>query len=251
MCHHSLVPDTRSRRGAHPKDRRCFLPQAIPRIRAAVDDLSWLLTRGYPPKAALKLVGDRHALRDRQRKALQRCAAGDEECRSRREREVEVDALRDEAVAVDGYNVLLTLETALSGGVVLLARDGSLRDLAAMSSHYRRVETTRPAIELLHRFFRGAGCRRIAWYLDRPVSNSGRLKKLIESVVAAQHPPWEVALTTRTDQVLIDSPYIVATADSVILDRCGRWLNLARRVVEESIPEAWIVNLAQGRQRVS
>jgi hypothetical protein len=208
-----------------------------------VDDLSWLLTRGYPAKAALKLVGDRHALRDRQRKALQRCAAGDEECRSRREREVEVDVLRDETIAVDGYNVLLSLETALSGGVLLLARDGLLRDLAAMSSHYRRVQTTRPAIELLHRFFLGAGCRQILWYLDRPVSNSGRLKKLIESVVVGADPPWEIELTTRTDQVLIASPHIVATADSMILDRCGQWLNLARRVVEKSIPDAWIVDL--------
>ena len=36
----------------------------------------------------------------------------------------------------------------------------------------------------------------------------------------------------------------VATSDSVILDRCDRWLNLAREVVAAHVPQAWIVDLS-------
>ncbi len=236
------VPDTRTRRGPHPKDRECFAPQAVPLLRAAVADLSWLLSRGYSARAATKLVGDRYTLRDRQRKALQRCAASDDECARRRRRQVDVEALRGVGVAVDGYNVLLSLEAALCRGVLLLGRDGALRDMAAMSHHYRRVHATRPAIDLLAEFFEEAGCAKVLWYLDRPVSNSGRLKKLIEDAVAGRNPAWSVELSPHTDRALADSPHIVATADSAILDRCRRWINLARVVVSRSVPDAWIVD---------
>nr|GFD16566.1 hypothetical protein [Tanacetum cinerariifolium] len=47
-------------------------------LRRAATELSWLLTRGYPPSATLKLVGDRYALTERQRWAVGRAACPDE-----------------------------------------------------------------------------------------------------------------------------------------------------------------------------
>ena len=238
------MPDRRSARGPHPKDLACFADDGVPALRQAVADLSWLLTRGYSSKAALKLVGDRYALRDRQRRALQRCAAGDEECARRERGRLEPEELAGRDVVVDGYNVLLTLEAALSGGVLLLARDGALRDLAAMSAHYRRVHTTRPAIDLLADFFERHRSASVRWLLDRPVSNSGRLRGLIEEQVAGRRPKWSVELSDHTDRRLRESPAVVATADSAVLDRSKAWINLARHVVEERIPAAWIVDLS-------
>ena len=237
------MPDRRAARGPHPKDVACFAEEQVPALRRAVADLSWLQSRGYSPKASLKLVGDRHALRDRQRRALQRCAAGDQECARRERTRLEPERLAGRDVVVDGYNVLLTLEAALSGGVLLLARDGALRDLAAMSAHYRRVHTTRPAIDLLADFFEEHRPSAVRWLLDRPVSNSGRLRRLIEEQVEGRRPPWTVELADHTDRRLIEAEAIVATADSAVLDRCDGWVNLARHVVEERIPEAWIVDL--------
>ncbi len=237
------MPDRRTLRGAHPKDRDCFLPEAVETLRRAVADLSWLLGRGYSTKAGLKLVGDRYALRDRQRKALQRCAASDEECALRRSRRLAVADLAGEPLIVDGYNVLLTVEAALSGGVLLLGRDGVLRDMAAMSRHYRRVAVTRQAVDLIAAAVAEAGCSRVRWLLDRPVSNSGRLGALIEDQVAGEGPEWTIALTDRTDQVLSEASEVVASADSAVLDRARRWCNLARHVVETAVPDAWVIDL--------
>lgn len=183
-------------------------------------------------------------MRDRQRRALHRCAAGAAECERRQRAEVEPADLAGEVVLVDGYNVLLTVEAALSGGVLLLARDGVLRDMAAMSRHFRRIHATRPAVDLLAEFFREHDCARVNWLLDRPVSNSGRLKGLIESQVGGTRPEWQVELTDQTDLKLSTSSHIVASADSAVLDRCDRWVNLARRLVESRIPDAWIVDLS-------
>lgn len=237
------MPDRRTLRGAHPKDRDCFAPEALPTLRLAVADLSWMLGRGYPAKASLKLVGDRHALRDRQRKALQRCAADEDACARRRRNRLAIEEVAGKPIVVDGYNVLLTVEAALSGGVLLLGRDEVLRDLAAMSRHYRRVRVTRQAVGLIAAAIADSGCTRVRWLLDRPVSNSGRLAALIEGLVAGARPEWVVELTDRTDRVLIESPAVVASADSAVIDGCRRWCNLARHVVETTVPDAWIVDL--------
>ena len=47
---------------------------------------------------------------------------------------------------IDGYNALTTIESALSGSVILRARDGCYRDMASMHGTYRKVQETVPAI---------------------------------------------------------------------------------------------------------
>lgn len=237
------MPDTRSNRGAHPADRRDFAPEALPKLAAAAGELAWLLSRGYPKEASLRLVGDRHVLRARQRMALQRVAASDADRELRRAKEVPPEALSGEELLVDGYNVLLTVETALAGGVVLVARDGTVRDLASMSGHYRRVRQTVPALAAIGAFLAAHAPRRVLWHLDRPVSNSGRLKKRMEEVAAGAGWPWEVELSASPDRALAASCAVVASADSFVLDRCARWINLARRVVETLAPGPWVVDL--------
>ncbi len=237
------MPDRRRHRGAHPRDRQCFAPEALETLRRATGDLCWLRSRGYPDKAALKLVGDRYCLRQRQRSALQRCAVAEDVVDRRLAREVGPEAVRGEALLIDGYNVLLTVEAALAGGVVLRARDGAFRDLAAMSSHFRKVQQTRPALELIGGHLEEIGCTRALWYLDRPISNSGRLKAVMLEVAAAHGWPWQVELVPNPDKVLEVAGEIVATADGGILDQGPRWLNLGRRVVEASVPSPWVVDL--------
>lgn len=238
------MPDRRRHRGAHPKDAQCFAPEAVDLLRRATDDLCWLRSRGYPEKASLTLVGDRYQLKQRQRSALQRCAVGDDACRGRRSREVGPDELAGRPLWLDGYNVLLTVETALGGGVVLAARDGCFRDMAAMASHFRRVNQTRPALELLGEHLESLGCREARWFFDRPISNSGRLKAAMEELAAERGWPWVVELVPNPDPLLAASSEIVTTADGGILDQGPAWLSLARWVVERSVPEAWIVDLA-------
>ena len=99
-------------------------------------------------------------------------------------------------IELDGYNVLTSIEAALSGGVLLLARDGAFRDMASMHGSYRKVEETLPALDLIGRVLAEFGVGEAQWLLDRPVSNSGRLKKIIEYLAVQQR--LEVAGGTGT-----------------------------------------------------
>src|SRR4030043_655473 len=101
------MPDKRTHRGPHPADAKLFAPATIPDLRSAISDFSLLLTKGYADKSALKLVGDRFSLTERQRTAIMRSACSDRQLVSRRSREVKLADLAGQPVAIDGYNVLI------------------------------------------------------------------------------------------------------------------------------------------------
>jgi hypothetical protein len=116
--------------------------------------------------------------------------------------------------------------------------------MASMHGTWRRVEETPPAIERIGDVLNRLGVGEAVWYLDSPVSNSGRLKGVIVEIAAARGWDWHVELVIDPDKVLADArDEVVITADSVVLDRCGNWLALAAEVVKE-IDEAWVLALS-------
>lgn len=227
-------PESRGHRGADPRDAECFGPSSLPAIRNAVSDLSWLLGHGYAPVSALKLVGDRWRLTERQRMAVRRSACSDEALDRRRAREVSAVELAGKQLWIDGFNVLTTIEAWLGGAVVLHCRDGTFRDLAGIHGTYRRVAETLPSLEVLADVLVGLGVRCVRWLFDRPVSNSGRVRDLVLETAATAGIDWSVDLVADPDPILEQSQEIVATADSAILDAGPRWFNLVGAVLASS-----------------
>jgi hypothetical protein len=215
----------------------------LPQLQSAVSDLSWLLGRGYASVSALKIVGDRYTLRERQRIAVARCACSDA-ARERRERSrTELADLAGRCLFIDGYNVLTSIEAALAGGAILHARDGCYRDMASMHGTWRKVCETIPAAELIGNVLAEMRVAHAVWHLDRPVSNSGRFKSVLQETAAAHKWPWEVRLVPDPDKILRQTDQLVATADSGIVDECNRWVNLARAAIERKVPTANVVDL--------
>ena len=247
-----------------------FAPEAIPRLREALTDFSMLLTKGYGNKSALKLVGDRFSLTQRQRLAVMRAACSDQQLKSRLEHCVSIEALAGRPIAIDGYNLLITIEAAMSGGLLFRGRDGCLRDLASIHGTYRKVEETIPAVKLIGGFLSEIHVGQVLWLFDSPVSNSGRLKTLLAEVAHDHAWPWEIRLTISPDAELKslpvgwgsphqsgptdeprwgkphptswdDQPPVVVSTDSVILDACHKWTNLAAEIVTHRLPSTIII----------
>jgi len=238
------MPDKRTHRGPHPQDAKLFAPSALEALRSAVADFSLLLTKGYAEKSALKLVGDRFGLTSRQRMAVVRSACSDQQLSSRRQRLIGPEDLAGRVLAIDGYNILITIEAALSGGIVFKGRDGCFRDIASIHGTYRKVSETIPAVELVGEFLQSLGAEGAEWLLDSPVSNSGRLKTLIRKLAGQHQWRWDVKLLPNPDVELAKTELPVASSDGVVLDRCGRWVNLSRAVIESCVPEARVVDLS-------
>jgi hypothetical protein len=230
-------------RGADPRDALAFDAASLPALRAAAADFAWLLSGGYAPVSALKLVGDRFRLTERQRQAVRRSACSDTARARRLERSCRANDLGGCDLLIDGFNVLTTIESALGGAVVLSCRDETYRDIAGLHGTYRRVAETMPSISLLGATLSGLGLRQCRWLFDRPVSNSGRIRGLFLEHAQEHRLDWAVDLVNDPDPILKASGGIVATADSAVLDSCSRWFNMARHVIETRCPKAMIIQL--------
>ncbi len=243
------MPDKRKHRGRHPDDDRLFAPSAHAPLRLAVDEYAWLLTRGYAELSARKLVGDHHGLTARQRMAVRRGACSDQALDGRRTKRIESERLTGRALGIDGYNLLITIEAALSGGLVFIGRDGCYRDLASVHGTYRKVEETIPAVDIICAYVAGLDPAQVTFLLDRPVANSGRLRALLVERVATfreanpASPQWQIGLADNPDADLALFDGVVATSDSVVLDRCAAWINLAAHIIDDRLPNTSLIDL--------
>ena len=240
------MPNKQKHRGQHPNDQKLFAPKFIPILQRATSDLSWLLSKGYPERASLKLVGNRFKLTERQRKAIQGASCSNASLQSRKEKHCSIEALKDSHVFIDGFNLLIVLESALSGGFIFKGRDGSHRDLASVHGTYKRVVETIEAIRLVGKALTQLQVQKATWYFDQPVSNSGRLKVLIYEVIEGLGYDWDVQLVYNPDKELIQSPSInniVVSADAMVLEGVERWFNLGAHIMDTYINDLNLIDL--------
>jgi hypothetical protein len=230
-------------RGPAQADEQLFADELVPRLRLAVWELSWLLERGYAEDSSLKLVGDRHELLARQRTAVLRCACTRAAIERRRTHRLPAAALRGHTLAIDGFNQLIAVEVALGGGVVLIGRDGVVRDMASIHGSYRRSEQTLAAATAIGEQLEQLGLARVQWWLDQPVSNSGRLRAMLLELAQARGWPWTVELDPDPDRALMQLDAVVASGDAWVLDEVERAFDLARSVIEPLRERVWWVDL--------
>lgn len=237
--------DKQQHRGAHPEDQRLFDTAWLATLRIATAELSWLLNRGYPITAALKLVGDRHRLNERQRMAIARASCTDESRARRLASRVAGSDVRDAELLVDGFNLLITIEAALSQGVLLRCRDSCIRDLASVHGSYRSVQETDRALQLIGETLAALAPHSVQWLLDKPISNSGRLAAKIRELAEQQGWPWEVEVIFNPDMAIVASERIAVTSDAIVLDGTRRWFDLKSHLIEQHLPNAWLVDLRE------
>jgi hypothetical protein len=239
-----MGPDIRKHRGAHPEDRKLFTAEKLPALRQAVGELSWLLTRDYSMKGALKLVGDRYALTDRQRLAVSRAGCSDQSRKRRAGAAIQAEAVAGEGLIVDGFNLIITIEAALSGGVLMVCREGCIRDQSSVHGSYRAVDETETAIQLIGEGFEALRPISVDWVLDRPISNSGRLAQSIRDLATERGWNWAVETVFNPDAAISESKRVVISSDSHILDAAERWINFNRYLIDLRLADSWLIDLS-------
>jgi len=220
-----------SHRGAHPEDDEQFSHSQLPVLRAAVQDLAWLRTRGYGDSSAIKIVGDRYRLKRRQRDAVARSACSDAERAHRLVRRRTPTTLSGCWVDVDGFNVLISVEGVLGGAYLFIGRDRAYRDVDPVQGTYRIVEETDAALRVIHTVVKDREVRGLTWWLDAHVSNVGRLRSRLADF-GGTALGWEIRVREDVDSQLQESDRVVATSDSGILDHVDAWCSLEQAVTE-------------------
>ena len=221
-----------AKRGTQPTDAQDFGADALTVLRKAAEEVCFLLDRGYPAETTVSFVGNRYRFSERQRLALMRTLSSRQRIAERKRREV--TEIAGNTVWIDGFNVIIGLEIAFSGSLLFRCMDGTVRDLAGLHGSYRLIPETDQAIRGLLGTLESLRAGRAVIYLDRPVANSGRLAQRIRELAAESSVPVEVLVENPVDALLKTKP-LIATADAFILDECGAWINLVRRVADTQL----------------
>ena len=219
------------KRGYVPEDEKEFSAESIEILRKAGRDLLYLINHGYHIKGASTFVGNHYLLSERQRLALVRAISTDENIKLRASKEVK-SIPHGSVVNIDGFNTIITLEVALSDSLLLKCMDGTVRDLAALRGTYRLIDKTDKAIMLIGKALEDSKIGKAVFYLDAPVSNSGRLKQRIIELLSRFTFEVEVEVINNVDTVLEKMENVI-TGDAIILDKCVSWINLNAKLVEE------------------
>ena len=231
-------------RSAHPDDQVLFNGQQLLRLQKAVYELCWLFNHGYARHSAITLVGDHHQLGKRQRMAIGRAACSDNRKNARNSKCLKLQEINNRHLIIDGFNLIITLESAIAGAVLLQCHDGCIRDIASVHGTYRQVQETKSIIAMIGRTLAVYQPASVQWLFDRPVSNSGRLTQLIRTTAEAHGWNWRADLHDNPDQAISASNKIAITSDSVILDAVEHWLNLTAYMLDHDFHNAWLIDLS-------
>ena len=203
------------------------------KLKLATQDMQYLLNRGYAEKASSDLVGNHYRLKARQIQALRGSSASELQIHNRKLKELAVSDLKNKTIYLDGFNVLILLESLLSEAYVFEGTDGCFRDLSGVHGTYKRVNQTQKSIELVAAFFKKSQAENLIWIFDKPVSNSERIKQMIVDFAKENNLNWKVELEFNADKYLVENAEIMVSSDAWILDNCRNWFNLVGYLINE------------------
>ena len=226
------------RRGYVDKDEELFGGSQRAKILSAANDARWLMNRGYSAESAITFTSNHYLLTSRQRMAIFRSILPDEDKTTRLKKEILKPGTE---VLIDGLNIIITLETALSHSLVLRGDDGVLRDVAGLHGTYRIIDKTVKAIKLILQKLSNLDVRNATFILDKPVSNSGSLKQLILEISRNFNLEVVAELDMNPDQIFVDKENVISSDGPVIL-RSSSWFNLNSMIVRDMIPDTWVFN---------
>jgi hypothetical protein len=204
-------------------------------LLAAAEDFRYLLDRGYPRKPCLDLVGNRYQLTSDQRNLLHRGVFSEKESLSRKKKKILSSRVSGEKLAIDGYNVLITVEAGLSGRPLVFADDGFTRDISGLSGNFRQTETTEKALQLILDELKRSKPKRILFLFDAPISKSGALAEEVRKRLNEAHLPGDALAVKVPEKILIGFPGIVATSDTAIIDTTEKVFDLAGHVLRTRV----------------
>lgn len=211
-------------------------------ISAAVD-FRYLLGRGYPRQAALTLVGNRYDLPAEERDVLHRGVHPDDLAAERRAKLIAPNNLAGRRLAIDGHNVIITVESALMGRFLVRCDDGVIRDVARLSHRYRPGKVTDRAVEMITGFLAGSGIIDCRFFLDGSMSKSGELAGMIRGVMARRGVKGDASAVKVPEREIEALGYVTATSDSVLMDGAAEVFDLGGHIALDQVGREDVLRL--------
>ena len=228
------------RRGFNEDDIKYFTGENLQKIIDAAKDVKYLLNAGYKIKQATMFVSNHYLLTERQRLVLARGVAKDSDIKNRKNKLADLNNL--DTVYIDGFNAIIPMESLLSSSILIKCQDGAIRDLADLRGSYKIIDKTEGAIRLILSKLDDLKVKKAIFHIDKPVSNSGRLKVFILKLAEEYNVEVKVELLNAVDKSLYGKENVIS-GDCIVMDNAMSIVPLYSLIVDDYKNDKWIINL--------
>jgi len=215
-------------------DRNHETWDTIKRLSEPALDIRYLLKHGYPGKGAIRFVSNHYRLTEQDRHILARVILSPDVAASRCKKRLACTDIEGRDVMVDGYNVLITIESMLEREPLWLGDDGYVRDTKGVFRNYAASDTTYQAVDAILVLLAGYKARSADILLDSQMSKSGELARFIRSKLDEYSISGDARTSRHVDFDLKNAGVgvVVATADGVIIDAVRDVVDIAGCLME-------------------
>ena len=207
------------------------MTESWPNLTDAASDFRFLLGRGYPRKNALDLVGNRYGLDEIGRRLLHRGVFAPAVAAARRAKLRRLRDLPGHPLALDGHNVLITLECAGRGLPLVAADDGFIRDVGEISGAFKVSPATDRVLERLADYLADHTVGAVDVFYDAPLSLSGELARRTREVFASRNLTVQAAAVPVPERLLSVFTGAIATSDTALIDGHATVVDLAGEII--------------------
>ena len=187
-------------------------------------DIRIILRQGYPKFATIRFVADQFQLSVEERHILMRVIMPPEKVVIRIAKKISCDGISNRDLLLDGYNVLLSVDSLLRKEPMWFCDDGYIRDTSYYFSKKSHVEDIEKALDLILEFLSEKHPKSATFLLDSQISRSGELAAFIRHKLEEHGIPGEAYTSKTVDFDLKreggnpEKNLIIATSDGIIID---------------------------------
>ena len=163
------------------------------------------------------------------------------ESQARQKKKVSIKEIRNKDLAIDGHNVLITIEAALSNRPLILADDGFIRDISGLSGSFKKSETTDKAIQLTLTVLKKWKPLKTLFLFDAPISMSGKLAEETRDRLKQANLSGDAKAVKVPEKILIGFPGVIATSDTAIINTSKKVLDLAGYIVLKKVGTPFVM----------
>ncbi|RZN56285.1 MAG: DUF434 domain-containing protein [Candidatus Methanomethylicota archaeon] len=200
--------------------------------KEAINDLRYLLNRGYNKNSAIKFIGDRYLLNKKQRLLLYRAIFSETTANIHKSKLVNPSEIKDNVLLIDGFNVILTISSAIEGKPIYLCDDGIIRDISGIYGVISKRNIDRP-LEIVIAELSELKPKEVIFFFEKSVSKSGEIANRVRNLLKENKLYGDARLVPSSDFYLSSLKGIVATSDSIVIERSEKIFDLAGYIINK------------------
>jgi len=203
-------------------------------VRQAAEEYLWILSKNYPQRSALKLVGDKFMLEGEIRQVLYRGIVPEKQAKTRIEK-IGTIGMGD-LVLIDTYNVLFTVNNYLLGKPIFISNDGMLRDAGEMRGRIINKPQFSRSVSMMLEILQLWPEATFIHYLDEPISHSGRLSiELCKDMVQMGIDGDALTVKSPDEALKQERSDAICTSDGEIIDHYqAKIIDLPRYILQHN-----------------